>query len=64
MSRVKERLLGAITVMDEESAARLWDYVLEMSNHDWDSIEEVEPDETDLRMLEMIQDDPDCRSFE
>lgn len=64
MSHVKERLLGAITVMDETSAARLWDFVLEMTNHGWDSIEEVEPDETDLRMIEEIKNDPDCRSFE
>ena len=33
MSSVKERLLGAITVMDETSAARLWEFVLEMSNN-------------------------------
>ena len=44
MSNVKERLLGAITVMDETSAARLWEFVLEMSNNGWDSIEEIEPD--------------------
>lgn len=64
MSNVKERLLGAITVMDEASATRLWEFVLEMSNQGWDSIEEVEPDEIDLKMIQEIQGDPDCQIFE
>ncbi len=64
MSNIKERLLGAITVMDEASASRLWEFVLEMSNNDWDSIEEVEPDEIDLKMIQEIQNDPDCQIFE
>lgn len=64
MSNVKERLLGAITVMDETSAARLWEFVLEMSNNGWDSIEEIEPDEIDLKMIQEIQNDPDCQIFE
>lgn len=29
----------------------------------WDNIEEVEPDEIDLQMLEEIKADPDCHSF-
>lgn len=64
MSNIKERLLGAITVMDEASASRLWEFVLEMSNNDWDSIEEVESDEIDLKMIQEIQNDPDCQIFE
>lgn len=64
MSNVKERLLGAITVMDETSAARLWDFVLEISGAGWDSIEEVEPDEIDLNMIDEIRNDPDCHVFE
>lgn len=64
MSNVKERLLGAITVMDEASATRLWEFVLEITNQSWDSIEEVEPDEIDLQMIHEIQSDPDCQSFE
>ena len=64
MSNVKERLLGAITVMDETSAARLWEFVLEMSNNGWDSIEEIEPDEIDMKMIQEIQNDPDCHTFE
>ena len=33
MSNVKERLLGAITVMNEEEAMRLWEFVLELSGN-------------------------------
>ena len=44
MSNVKERLLGAITVMNEEEAMRLWEFVLELSGNGWDAIEEVEPE--------------------
>lgn len=29
----------------------------------WDDIEEVEPDETDLKMLNEIDNDPDCKEF-
>jgi len=34
------------------------------SNKSWDSIEEVELDEIDLKMIFEIQNDPDCHSFE
>ena len=64
MSNVKERLFGAITVMDETSASRLWDFVLEMTDNGWSSIEETDPDEMDLKMIAEIQSDPDCQSFE
>jgi hypothetical protein len=38
--------------------------ILEITNNGWDSIEEVEPDEIDLKMIQEIQNDPDCRIFE
>lgn len=63
MSNIKERLLGAITVMDDASAMRLWDFVLELSGNGWGSIEEVEPDDIDLQMIQQAQSDPDCRTF-
>lgn len=63
MSNIKERLLGAITVMDEASAVRLWEYVLELSGNGWDSIEEADPDAIDLQMIQEAESDPDCRAF-
>ncbi len=63
MSNIKERLLGAITVMSEENAAQLWEFVLTLSGNGWDAIEEEEPDETDLRMIREAETDPDCRDY-
>lgn len=61
MSEVKARLMGAITVMDEESARRLWSMIERMySAPDWDSIEEEAPDEADFEMIRQIREDPDC----
>ena len=64
VSNVKERLLGAITVMNEEEAMRLWEFVLELSGNGWDAIEEVEPDEIDLQLIREAQSDPDCQVFD
>lgn len=64
MSEVKARLIGAITVMDEDGAQRLWDIVKRLySSNSWEAVEEVEPDEADLQMLREIQTDPDCTTF-
>ena len=49
MSEVKANLIGAITVMDEDGAKRLWEIVKRMySSSSWDAVESVEPDEIDL----------------
>lgn len=64
MSEVKANLIGAITVMDEDGAQRLWEIVKQMySSSSWDTIESVEPDEIDLQMLREAQADPDCSTF-
>lgn len=65
MSNIKERLIGAITVMDEDGAQRLWKIVegLYLDKDGWDSIPEEDPDETDLQMIRDALDDPDCREF-
>lgn len=63
MSSVKERLIGAITVMDEVGAQRLWGIVEQMYSGAWDKIEEIEPDEIDLQMVRDAQADPDCKVF-
>lgn len=64
MSEVKARLIGAITVMDEAAAQRLWQIVEDMYSADvWDAVEEEEPDEIDLQMIHDAQNDPDCSVF-
>lgn len=61
MSEIKARLMGAITVMDEENARRLWNIIERLYSVDgWDAVEEEEPDEIDLEMIRELQTDPDC----
>ncbi len=64
MSEVKARLMGAITVMDEENARRLWSIVERLYSADgWDAVEEEAPDAVDLEMLRELQADPDCSTI-
>ena len=66
MSAIKERIFGAVTVMDDVAASKLWNYISDNfsdAEADWDSIPEVEPDEFDLKMLKEIETDPDCQEF-
>lgn len=62
MTNVKERILGAITIMSDEDADLLWKMIIDNFSK-WSNIEEVEPDETDIAMIREIETDPDCQSF-
>lgn len=64
MSDVKERLMSAITIMDEATAVRLWEIVRGISESAWDGIQEEEPDEFDLQMIRDAATDPDCKAFD
>lgn len=44
MSAVKERIWGAVTIMDEDDAQTLWNIIIEAFGSGWVSIEEVMPD--------------------
>lgn len=63
MSAVKERILGAVTVMSDIEAEKIWDIITKYFSFDWDSVETVSPDEWDKKMLAEIKEDPDCKSF-
>ena len=65
MNAIKERIFGAVTVMDNSSALKLWEFITNEFSHaaDWNSIPEAEPDEFDLQMLKEIEQDNDCREF-
>ncbi len=64
MSEIKSRLVGAITVMDEDSARRLWTIIEKMySDNGWDAVEEEEPDEIDLQMIREAEADPACTTW-
>ena len=64
MSAIKERLFGAVTVMSDEDAEKVWKFVLNnFSTKSWEDIEEVSPDEWDITMLNDIANNPDCHDF-
>ena len=63
MSSIKERLLGAITVMNEEEAEELWNFIQKTYSDPWAYIEEETLDDFDLEMLRAAKSDPDCSIF-
>ena len=64
MNAIKERILGAVTMMDDSDAEKVWNFVIKnLSPRSWDDIEEVTPDEWDLKMLDEIDKNPDCHEF-
>ena len=64
MSNIKERILGAITVMSDEDARTVWKIILnQFSDNAWDNIEIVTPDDIDIDMLKEIDNTPECKEF-
>lgn len=64
MTAVKEKIIGAVTVMNENDAEEFWNIILKKyTSPSWETIEEEEPDEVDLQMLAAIEEDPECREF-
>lgn len=51
-------------MMDDSDAEKVWNFVIKnLSPRSWDDIEEVSPDEWDLKMLDDIEKNPDCHEF-
>lgn len=64
MTAVKERIIGALTVMSNEDAEKIWLIIKNNFDNDlWNKIEEEAPDEWDLQMLDDINNNPDCKEF-
>ena len=63
MSAVKERILGAVTVMNENDAQILWNMITQTFGVNWENIEEIEPDDWDLQMLSEIRSDSEGHEF-
>lgn len=64
MSNVKERIIGAVTIMSEQDAIQIWNTIVTtFRDRAWASIPEEAPDETDLEMLADIETNPDCKEF-
>ncbi len=64
MSNVKERIIGAVTVMDEQDAVKIWNIIMNTFHvKEWSNIPEMLPDDADLSMLAEMKNDPDCHEF-
>ena len=63
MSDVKERILGAVTVMNENDAQILWNMITKTFGVNWENIEAVKPDDWDMQMLDVIKVNPECHEF-
>ncbi len=63
MTAVKEKIIGAVTVMTDAGAESFWHLIEKNYSPSWDDIAEEDPDEIDLKMLEAIKTDPDCHEF-
>lgn len=62
MSNVKERILGAVTVMSDNDANALWKIIIDNFSA-WSDVEEITPDEMDCKMLNEIKTNKDCHTF-
>lgn len=63
MTAIKERIIGAVTIMSDSDAERFWEFIVKDFNPAWDEVREAMPDEVDLQMLKAIASDPDCQEF-
>ena len=64
MNAIKEKIIDAVTIMNDSDAERFWEIITQkFTPATWANIEEVEPDEIDLQMLEAIENDPECHEF-
>ena len=64
MTAIKERILGAVSIMNDDAARNVWNYILEnFSVHSWEDVEEVAPDASDIEMLRAASEDSDCQEF-
>lgn len=64
MTAIKERILGAVTVMNDTEAEAVWELIVaNFPKRAWDDIETVTPDKWDEQMLANIEADPDCKEF-
>ena len=66
MTVVKERIIGALALMNDTEAEKVWVIIQEKfsaKEKSWEDIETVVPDEYDLQMLKEIAEDEDCREM-
>lgn len=66
MTAIKERIIGAVSLMSDKEAENFWTLIQEhyvISPKTWDNIDTAEPDDIDLQLLREIENDPECHEF-
>ena len=64
MTAIKERILGAVSIMSDSDAETVWNMIITtFPQKKWDNIETIAPDEWDLKMLHDADTDPDCNEY-
>lgn len=64
MTAIKERILGAVSIMSDADAEAVWNMIITtFPKNSWDNIETVSPDAWDLKMLHDADTDPDCKEY-
>ena len=66
MTATKERIIGAVSLMNDKEAEFFWKMIQSryiIAPKTWDNNEEVEPDEIDLMLLDEIRKNPECHEF-
>lgn len=54
MSGIKERIVGALSIMSDEDAESVWAFIRDgyvVKSKTWDDIDEVEPDSDELELI-------------
>ena len=60
---VKDRILGAVTIMNEDDVQKPWNIITQTFGSGWGNIEEVMPDSWDMQMISEMKADLECRQF-
>lgn len=69
MTATKSEIVKLVELMSDDAASTVLSWLTHTftSQHSltasWDTIEEVEPDEIDIAMLQAIENNPDCKAF-
>ena len=66
MSAIKERIIGAISLMSDKEAETFWRLIQRhyvTSQKTWADVDEEAPDDIDLEMLREIESNPECHEF-
>ena len=64
MTAIKERILGAVSIMSDSDAETVWNMIITtFPQKKWDNIETIAPDEWDLKMIEEAKRENDGESI-